>query len=63
MSQYGTTEEYAKGYDDGVNDTAERYRPLLLAAAELLQRWGTNKNLTVQIQALHHAVQALPDPK
>jgi hypothetical protein len=60
MSQYGTTQDYCTGYNDGADETRDLYKPLLHAARALLDRWGTNKNLTEQIQALDLALASLP---
>ena len=59
MSQYGTTADYCRGYDDANDEMRKLYKPLLQASRALLKRWPTNKNLTEQIQALDRAVKAL----
>lgn len=60
MSQYGTSEDYETGYNDGADETAGIYSQVVAAARALLERWPTNKNLSEQIQALESAVKALP---
>ncbi len=59
MSQYGTAKEYARGYDDGAAETAERYEDLISACAHLLDLWAENKNLTVPAQNIAAALDKL----
>lgn len=60
MSNYGTTQDYCTGYDEGADETRDLYKPLVKAARALSRRWATGKNLSAQIQALDAALAQLP---
>jgi hypothetical protein len=61
MSQYGTTQDYCTGYDEGADETMRLHKPLVKAAKALSKRWATGKNMSAQIQALDAALAAIGD--
>jgi hypothetical protein len=63
MSLSGTHPEYESGWDDGFDEGAAKYAPLVTACNRLLSLWAKNKNLTVPAQAIHAALLATGDRK
>ncbi|TXM69659.1 hypothetical protein [Methylobacterium sp. WL120] len=60
MSHYGTTADYCTGYDAAADEHASAYEPLLHAARNLIEVFGTNANLSAAVHALSEGIAKMP---